>query len=800
MKSRSRLRLPTKSKKKTKMNEEGIKEKKNKDTCEECGEYGQLICCDGCTSAFHLNCLSPLDQVSVLQEDVNKSWFCPLCTSNRAVSPKLSSSITPNPCTNRSAKTHTLHSTLNDHSNDENSGSELESINTVQNGSLSVSKLSPLKINKVHVRALDSKETKKRTKKHESDGDDGSQVSDGHESSHDLTSALHKPVLSDTESNGTNEYIDIESLTFEVMRKEGNSEKEKNENKADVSKIDGIVSMETSGKRYHGPDEACLNQQKKKGEKGTKMHSKNKKEDRNKAVTSKVSGPRSALTSFLEEKGISARNIRQRHLAYIQSQRNEELENDSSISNDANQPQGGLIKKRIRESDDEMEEIYSEDISCNLKTKTKPNDEYAKVNPKKKAKKGYNRKKEKGEVSSDSDSDQGRPVIMCLTCGRQLPREQSMASVNPTHPQCELCIAAVEKRRVGQNKKKKKSQTKGAVLAELYREIPSLQNMCINMISNRINDVESFGDVPANVMTAICTIICRHRQLIPETVQLFLENEPDRLIFTDCAKLTAESLKNIAFCCPTLTTLRLEECGRMTDEVIDLIVQCCPLLCKVNLQGAYLVNDECWASMIHAFPKLEEFEIGWTPKLGTKTMEALSKLSNLKTVSFTRCSQLDDEILSPLSTVTTLKKFALHECSVTDALFQSMLPIAGASLTHLDVKGCSDLTDDFIQLVAQNCHLLEGLVFDDLQDITDEAVLLLTSGCPKITKLHMRGCVNLTDESVLPLLEAYGRKLEELTIACLENISPEIFQQIASGCHYCLTELDISWCRCVDDE
>lgn len=49
------------------------------DTCEKCDDGGDLICCDGCISAYHLDCVEP-----PLKEIPSGQWFCPECEKKKA--------------------------------------------------------------------------------------------------------------------------------------------------------------------------------------------------------------------------------------------------------------------------------------------------------------------------------------------------------------------------------------------------------------------------------------------------------------------------------------------------------------------------------------------------------------------------------------------------------------------------------------------------------------------------------------------------------------------------------------------
>ncbi|KAL2017019.1 hypothetical protein VTK56DRAFT_2663 [Thermocarpiscus australiensis] len=55
------------------------REDDNDDYCSSCGGNGELICCDGCTRAFHFSCVDPV----LLPDDMPVEWFCNVCRMNR---------------------------------------------------------------------------------------------------------------------------------------------------------------------------------------------------------------------------------------------------------------------------------------------------------------------------------------------------------------------------------------------------------------------------------------------------------------------------------------------------------------------------------------------------------------------------------------------------------------------------------------------------------------------------------------------------------------------------------------------
>lgn len=49
------------------------------DNCTECGKTGRLLCCDGCSNAYHHRCLNPPRKV---KDKIDGDWFCPECVSD----------------------------------------------------------------------------------------------------------------------------------------------------------------------------------------------------------------------------------------------------------------------------------------------------------------------------------------------------------------------------------------------------------------------------------------------------------------------------------------------------------------------------------------------------------------------------------------------------------------------------------------------------------------------------------------------------------------------------------------------
>lgn len=51
----------------------------NDDYCSSCGGNGELVCCDGCTRAFHFKCVDP----PLLEGALPDEWYCNVCLVTR---------------------------------------------------------------------------------------------------------------------------------------------------------------------------------------------------------------------------------------------------------------------------------------------------------------------------------------------------------------------------------------------------------------------------------------------------------------------------------------------------------------------------------------------------------------------------------------------------------------------------------------------------------------------------------------------------------------------------------------------
>ena len=124
----------------------------------------------------------------------------------------------------------------------------------------------------------------------------------------------------------------------------------------------------------------------------------------------------------------------------------------------------------------------------------------------------------------------------------------------------------------------------------------------------------------------------------------------------------------------------------------------------------------------------------------------------------------DEMVIALLQRFTRATYIDLRGCTrLTD---QSIEAIAEPCphLIRLDVWGCGNLTDAAIIEVANKCLMLAHLDVGYCRNLTDLAIIEVANKCPMLAQLVVSGCENLTDAALydikarLPDLSIYGAR------------------------------------------
>ncbi|KAF9084411.1 hypothetical protein BGX23_010563 [Mortierella sp. AD031] len=343
--------------------------------------------------------------------------------------------------------------------------------------------------------------------------------------------------------------------------------------------------------------------------------------------------------------------------------------------------------------------------------------------------------------------------------------------------------------------------------AEIECYIPTLQDLCIQKIANCIEDVEAFGDISDISLDKICKIISRNRSLTADTLQLFLDSRHTDLVLYDCTDITAVGLQNIAQFCPNLRSLKLKLCGRITNEVMDYYIDHLTELTSMSLIGPILIIEPTYIRLFETVgERFEKFELKGSSRLSLKSIKALcDNCPNITHLRLGDCNLMDDEWLESIAGLTKLKSLRIRNPEpdkLTTPAVLKLIQAVGSGLEELELKGCHGLTDEvLVDGIRPSCVRVERLNLSGCEELTTEGVETLFKDWNVnhgLTYLNLENCVMLKNEALMAVTAHSGGTLEVLNMSGMDEITKDALQTL-TRCEN-LTELDVSWCRAMDDD
>lgn len=420
---------------------------------------------------------------------------------------------------------------------------------------------------------------------------------------------------------------------------------------------------------------------------------------------------------------------------------------------------------------------------------------------------------ELSDTNSDLDSiDVGRKFgeeDVCADCGntftltvysRFVPAQKGYLCED-----CNELLKAREKaaRRNQVAARKKRRRLAQALLDRKTVRVASLQDVCIHAITRNIGAVEELGDIGQLNTNKISRILLKNRSLNDSTMALFLSPDMRQMEFWDCSNVSSDSFNKIAAYCAHLESLTLFMCGQFHNDNLLYYKDKLPRLHKLALNGPFLISDSMWASFFKdAQCPLTQFEVRNTHRFGTDALLALLqrygagltslKLSRLDALDSAGIYDLIPEFLGP-STLETLElSYPTKAEIITDDLLVYILAVTGESLRHLNVDGCSALTDQFLlEGVAKFCPNLESLSMKNVSQVSDDGFVAAMTEFSSINSgglvtVDFTKCTGLGDRAIHALLTHSGHTLVELSLNSLDLLSKSFLLQI-------LTDNNAAW-------
>ncbi|EIN07847.1 RNI-like protein [Punctularia strigosozonata HHB-11173 SS5] len=579
-----------------------------------------------------------------------------------------------------------------------------------------------------------------------------------------------------------------------------------------------------------------------------------------------VRGPSSALTSFLKDSGITAASVARRAATRRQPSRLAQTTTastsegqDGGNQQDSEQPQekepeqsvAGPSRRRARRTldydSDELDEPDEEHKKAPNRDEEEPSPKRRKTNAKSKAApakaekenakaKGKGKGKSKKGKGSDDDyedddddaynglslwsTNASKPPVgsfeNCAKCEKQFTVTKYTMAANP--PPGYLCLPCSKssgsdpfKKPVAPRKRKATEDRRKIVYFE-EKQFPTLVSMCIQLVSDYIDDVEALGLDGTN-MDAIAKTLAKTRKLNEQNAPLFYDAQQTNLTLYDVTNLTPPALCALGSLNPSLTHLRLDFCGRMDDSVLNSWPRSMPQLTRIELLGPFLVRRDAWISFFASHPQLTGFLITQSPRFDLACVKALVRsCPELRELRLKEVGRMADDWLDELCTLAGSLEYlelSYPGRSLSEDALVGLLEFVGPGLTHLDLSGQSMITDGFMEDgIVPNVGKLQKLKLADVPQLTDEGVANLFDTWvdekepdynPPLTEISMPRNHLLTSEALLALMNHSGPELMHLDINGWKDTGREgVLEDLGEYCRK-LKTVDIGFCREVND-
>ncbi|AOA62361.1 DNA repair protein [Komagataella phaffii CBS 7435] len=499
-----------------------------------------------------------------------------------------------------------------------------------------------------------------------------------------------------------------------------------------------------------------------------------------------VRGPNSALTAFLREQGIDAGAIRRRYEQSLLTERNEQTSHLHEQEEPFQENEiilAAIEKRRRRRTDANSDSGYSDSSFSSDDVK----DSHYCMNCDREFKiTVYSKKLEKD----------GKVGYLCTECTRfQVDQER-------------------RKKKTAFEARKKRKKLASALLNRQELKIPSLQDICIKLLSKHIDDVHALGDISVVSLNKISRILSKNRSLNNRTMMLFLDVTLKHLEFWDCSNIDMAYLDKITAFCPKLESMTLNMCGQLHNSNLISFAQNLLDLNSIVLNGPFLISEPTWVQFFELMnARLKLFHVSNTHRFSGDSLQSL--LTNcgtsLESLSLSRLDGLMSKAAYDVLPyhLRNLKHLDLSnpfkENLIDDNLIMSILSVNGESIETLLLDGCSGLTDLFlVKGVKRYCSSLKRISLESLDQVTDSGLTQLFGGWTinsGLIEVNLKRCFGLGDRGILTFLNHSASSLVSLNLNSVYSLSHTLFQTLSRTLKLpLLTALDLGFVRSVDDK
>ncbi|KAL0315831.1 UNVERIFIED_CONTAM: hypothetical protein Sradi_5461300 [Sesamum radiatum] len=341
------------------------------------------------------------------------------------------------------------------------------------------------------------------------------------------------------------------------------------------------------------------------------------------------------------------------------------------------------------------------------------------------------------------------------------------------------------------------------------KQVPSLQELCLLILSKNADAISSLEFVPDVLRHKICWFLCDSRRMDGHFLELLVHGSPTEIRIRDCSWLSEELFTKTFEGCNTskLTVLQFDQCGGcMPDYTLYATLarspNSLPALTTISLKGAYRLTDAGLSMLVTSAPSLKSVDISQCPLL---TSEGICFLANslslvLRELYLDNCQGIDAMLILPaMLKLENLEVLSVAGIStVSDYFVSEFSSVHGCRMKELVLADCMELTDLSMKAIGDTCSDLHAVDLTNLCKLTDASIGHLANGCQAIQMLKF--CRNIfSDEAIAAYLDVRGAFLKDLSLNNTIQVSNHTALSLARNCRN-LRSLDLSWCRSLTNE
>jgi F-box/leucine-rich repeat protein 14 len=206
----------------------------------------------------------------------------------------------------------------------------------------------------------------------------------------------------------------------------------------------------------------------------------------------------------------------------------------------------------------------------------------------------------------------------------------------------------------------------------------------------------------------------------------------------------------------SLQTLNMTDCSNLTDRGIEGLAERCRRMDVLILQGCDKITDTslrqiadaaiCTSSSTPMSDTIHTLNLSYcTAITGAGILALLPVCACLEDLNLSGLASIvnDAFVLSFSKCCPTLQRLTLQKCLLlSDAALCTLAD--NLWLEHLDVTGCSKLTDAGVEVLSEACNGLRTIVLRRAKKLTNRSLLALMRNCKGIQRVDLQECPLLT--------------------------------------------------------